>query len=266
MSGSARTSSLRELIAPGLATIVAFAILISLGIWQLERKAWKEGLLSAIAARAYGAPGAPVGEPEWPVWTPASDEFRKIQVTGTFLDDLEVPVHGLAEERRGQALQGFYLFTPLRRAGGSVVIVNRGFVPTELRDPVRRATRHDAGRATVTGLVRNPEERALFVPRNDLARNEWFVRDLRDMARAKNLERVAPFYIDADATPNPGGWPRGGQTRMDLPNDHLNYALTWFGLAATLVGVFSAFAWRRLQGARAGGTDHHGAAAGSLQS
>ena len=65
---------------------------------------------------------------------------------------------------------------------------------------------------------------------------------------AKGLRRLAPFYVEADATPNPGGWPKGGQTRLDIPNNHLQYAMTWFGIAATLVGVFTAFAWKRLKG------------------
>jgi surfeit locus 1 family protein len=100
----------------------------------------------------------------------------------------------------------------------------------------------------VTGLLRAPETRGAFVPENDFARNEWFVRNLGDMVRARGLTRVAPFYVDADKTTNPGGWPLGGQTRLALPNDHLQYALTWFGLGLTLVGVFGTFAWRRLTG------------------
>jgi surfeit locus 1 family protein len=246
----------RSLIGASVATALALVILITLGLWQLDRKAWKEGLLAAIDARAFGAAGEPAREADWPAWQGKADEFRRVQVSGTFLHDLEMPLHGLAEERRGQPLQGFYIFTPLRRADGSVIIVNRGFVPTELRDPSRRHEAQTAGPVTVTGLVRAPEtKKPWFVPENEPARNRWFVRSLADMARAHGLERVAPFYIDADATPNPGGWPRGGQTRIRLPNDHLYYALTWFGLAATLLGVFAAFAWRRLD-ASAPGSGH----------
>jgi surfeit locus 1 family protein len=98
---------------------------------------------------------------------------------------------------------------------------------------------------TVAGLVRAPETRGRFVPENDPEKNQWFWRDLAGIARAKNLDRVAPFLIDAEATPTAGEWPKGGQTRLALPNDHLAYAVTWFGLAGTLVGVFAVFAWRR---------------------
>nr|WP_246736230.1 SURF1 family protein [Enterovirga sp. DB1703] len=222
------------------------AILLALGFWQLERKAWKEGLLSSIDARAFGEPVPVPQEADWPSWSADRDEFRRVRLSGTFLHDREVQLHGLAEERRGQPLQGFYVFTPLRQAEGSIVMVNRGFVPTALRDPAKRAAAQQGGEVTVTGLLRNPERRGWFVPANDPVRDEWFVRSIAEMASARGLSRVAPFYVDADATPNPGGWPRGGQTRIRLPNDHLGYALTWFGLALTLVGVFAAFAWRRL--------------------
>jgi surfeit locus 1 family protein len=240
----------RSLVAPSIATLIALAILVGLGIWQLQRKAWKEGLIAHIEARAYGEPGEIAPESAWPSWRAADDEFRRVRVSGTFLHDLEAPVHGLAEGSGGRAAQGFYVLTPLRRPDGSVVIVNRGFVPTELRDPAARAAGQVAGEASVTGLVRAPEGPRLFVPDNDPVRNLWFTRDAGAIASAKRLTRVAPFLIDADATPNPGGWPKGGQTRLTIPNDHLAYALTWFGLALTLVGVFAAWLATSLSGRR----------------
>lgn len=244
----ARPAGRRGLLAPGLATLVALAILIALGVWQLERKAWKEDLLAQIQARAYGEPGAVAPEADWPAWRAEADEFRRVRLSGAFRHDLEAPVHGLAPAPGGRTAQGFYVFTPLVLTDGAVVMVNRGFVPTELGDPARRPEGQVAGPVTVTGLLRAPEAPRLFVPGNDPARNSWFTRDVAAMAQAKGLTRVAPFYVDADATPNLGGWPKGGQTRLALPNDHLHYALTWFGLALTLVGVFAGFAWRRLRG------------------
>jgi surfeit locus 1 family protein len=237
----------RSLLAPGIATLVALAILIALGVWQLERKAWKEGLLAQIEARAYGPPASIPPENAWPAWNAAAEEFRRVRLNGTFLNDAAIPMHGLAE-LRGSAAPGFYIFTPLQLADGAIVMVNRGFVPTVLGDSARRAEGIPNGTVTITGLLRAPETRSAFVPENDARRNEWFVRNLGDMMRARGLARVAPFYVDADATPNAGGWPLGGQTRLTLPNDHLQYALTWFGLALTLVGVFGTFAWRRLSG------------------
>jgi surfeit locus 1 family protein len=237
----------RSLLAPFLATLAALAILISLGLWQLERKAWKEGLLQQIESRAFAEPGPVAPETEWRAWRQDADEYRRVRLQGEWLPDKLLALHGLAELRQRQATQGFYLFEPLRREDGSLVMVNRGFVPTELRDEAMAALRTAPREAIVTGLVRAPERRGLFQPENDPARGEWWVRDLDDMARAKGLERLAPFYVDADATPHPGGWPKGGQTQLALRNTHLQYAITWFGLAATLVGVFGAFAYGRLR-------------------
>ena len=129
----------RTLLAPGLATCIALAILLTLGVWQLQRKAWKEDLLAAINARAFGPAVAAPLQGTWPSWSPRSDEFRRVQLTGMFLHEREVQLYGLAEERRGQPLQGYYVFTPLQRPDGSVVMINRGFVPTALRDPAKRA-------------------------------------------------------------------------------------------------------------------------------
>jgi len=238
----------RSLLVPGLAALVALAILIGLGTWQLQRKAWKESLIAQIEARAHGEAGAILPEAEWPTWRADQDEFRKVRVTGTFLHPLETPVYGLAPgERQGAPVQGYYLVTPLKLSSGAIVMVNRGFVPTDLRDPARRPGSQPAGEVTVTGLVRAPEARNPFTPNDDPARNQWFARDPQAIAAAHKLERVAPFLIDADASPNPGAWPRGGQTPLTLPNNHLQYALTWYGIALTLIGVFTAFAWRRLR-------------------
>jgi len=239
----------RSLIVPGLAALVALAILIGLGTWQLKRKAWKEDLIAQIEARAYGEPGAIVPEDQWTTWRADQDEFRKVRVTGTFLPEFEAPIYGLAPgERQGAPIQGYYLITPLKLPSGAIVMVNRGFVPTDLRDPARRPESQPEGDVTITGLVRAPEARNPFTPNDDPARNQWFARDPQAIAAARQLERVAPFLIDADASPNPGGWPRGGQTPLTLPNNHLQYAITWFGIALTLIGVFGTFAWRRLQG------------------
>ncbi|WP_423790794.1 SURF1 family protein [Microvirga solisilvae] len=238
----------RSLLIPGLATLIALAILMGLGTWQMQRKAWKEDLIRQIETRAYGEPGSIVPESDWKNWRADQDEFRKVRVTGTFLHDREAPVYGLAQgSRQGAPIQGYYILTPLRLTTGGIAMINRGFVPTDLKNPATRAQSQPDGEVTVTGLVRAPEARNPFTPNDDPARNTWFTRDPQAIAQARGLEPVAPFLIDADATPNPGGWPRGGQTPLTLPNNHLQYALTWYGLALTLIGVFAAFAWRRLQ-------------------
>lgn len=239
--------SARSLILPGLASLIALAILLGLGTWQLQRKAWKEGLIAQIEARAHGEPGVILPPSEWADWQADRDQFRRVRVTGIFLHQFETPVYGLASVQRGAPAQGYYLMTPLRLADGAILMVNRGFVPSELRDPASRPESRPAGEVAVTGLVRAPEERNLFTPDDDPAKNLWFARDPQAIARAHGLEGAAPFYVEADASPNPGGWPKGGQTRLELPNNHLQYAVTWYGIALTLVGVFIAFARRRLR-------------------
>lgn len=237
---------LRSLVVPGIAFLVALGTLLSLGTWQLQRRAWKQDLVAKIEARAYGAPGAILPESEWPTWSPEAEEYRRVQVTGHFLHEHEVAVHGLMPSAQpGQPVQGYYLLTPLRLPDGSNVIVNRGFVPTQLRNPATRPQSRPEGEVTVTGLIRSPEKRGSFRPENDPARDVWFIRDPRQIAEAKKLTQVAPFLIDADATPNPGGWPKGGQTRLAMPNDHLGYALTWFGLALALIGMAAIVIRRR---------------------
>ena len=247
MSRTPSRGSWRVLLGPGLVTLVAFGFLMGLAVWQLERKSWKDGLVAQIEARARGEPGAIAPEAQWPAWRASDDEFRRVRVSGRFLNELTVPIHGLLPSDRGTPVQGYYLFTPLRQEDGSIVIVNRGFVPTELRGREIRPEGQETGTVSVTGLVRAPEKRGLFVPENKPDREEWFVRDVDDMARARGLARVAPFLVEADATPNPGGWPKGGQTRLTLPNNHLQYAITWFGVAMALLGVFGAWARGRLR-------------------
>lgn len=239
-----RPGAVRALIAPGLASLVALAILVTLGVWQLERKGWKEALIARIAARSQAEPPGDLPAPA--DWNPEWDEFKRVRVSGRWLSDKETLVHGLAAgSAPGRALQGFYVLTPLRRDDGGLVLVNRGFVPTELKDPAPRRAATSV-ETTVTGVLRATEPRTMFVPPPDPARGEWFNRDIAGIAAAAGLPEAMPYLVEADATPNPGGWPKGGQLRVDLPNNHLQYAFTWFGIAACLVGVFGVFAWRRL--------------------
>ncbi|MCJ2090603.1 SURF1 family protein [Methylobacterium sp. E-005] len=223
---------------------MALAILLGLGTWQVERRAWKEDLIDRLIRQTRAEPVAP---PTAADWDAARDEFRHVRVSGRFLNDKETLVHGLAPgETPGRALQGFYVLTPLVRDDGNVVLVNRGFVPTELKAQSDRRDGLVDGSTTVTGILRASEPRGLFVPEPDPARGEWFNRDIAGIASARGLSDVAPYMIEADAIPGQTSWPQGGQLRVDLPNNHLQYAFTWFGLAGCLIAVFSVFAWRRL--------------------
>jgi surfeit locus 1 family protein len=241
----------RSLWLPGLLAASGFVILLALGFWQLERRVWKEELIARVETRTR-APAQPIpAEADWPKVDTARDEYRVVTATGTFRHEQEALVHAVLSEPRGKVSgPGYWVLTPLELAGGAIVIVNRGFVPADRRDPATRRAGLVEGRITITGLLRMPETPNLFTPNNDPARGEWFVRDPLAIGKAFGLNRVAPFSIDADAAPNPGGLPAGGETRLRFPNNHPGYALTWFGLAAALAGVFGAFAWQRLIGRR----------------
>lgn len=243
---SAVASRARGLIAPALATLIAFAILVSLGAWQLRRLEWKEGLLSRMQARIHAAP-VPLPSPaRWSQLRPVDYEYLRVTASGVFEHAHEMLVFHAGGS--GVLEPGWLVMTPLRLASGERIIVNRGFAPTALGDPARRAAGQVEGETLVTGLMRAPEPRNPFTPADQPDKRVMYVKDPAAIASALQLAGVAPFLIDADATPLPGGWPKGGQTTMSIPNNHFSYALTWFGLAITLLIVFGLFAAKRLRG------------------
>ncbi len=238
---------LHALLIPGLFALAGFAVLLSLGFWQLERRVWKEELIARAETRSR-APVTPLSaESDWSKINAARDEYRRVTVSGSFRHEREALVFTVLSEPKGRfAGPGYWVLTPLETAGGAIVIVNRGFVPDDRREVATRREGAIAGPVMVTGLLRMPEPAFWFTPKNEPTRGAWYRRDPAEIAAAFGLARVAPVLIDADATPNPGGLPQGGETLLVFPNNHLGYALTWFGLAAALAGVFSVFAWQQL--------------------
>jgi surfeit locus 1 family protein len=230
----------KSIFWPSFFALGALVVLLGLGTWQVERLIWKEGL---IAARQAAVAAPPVALPSSLAAAQAL-EYHHVGVTGRFLNDREIYLGATSEDGR----PGYQVITPLLLPDGRVLLVERGFVPQERKAPEKRAQGELAGDVTVAGLLRLPPagRPAWFVPDNDAARNYWFYVDIPAMAAAARVENVLPFYVDADATPNPGGLPEGGQTRLDLPNNHLQYAITWYALAAGLIAVYVVFIRRRL--------------------
>lgn len=231
----------RELIKLTVATLVGLAILIGLGMWQLQRLEWKEGVIARIEARTARRPVTLERATEiakergHPNYYPAS-------VTGSFHHARERYLYAFSLD--GQP--GWHVITPLETVEGDVVLVDRGFVPESLRDPSSRALGQIDEVVTVTGFIRMPEEASIFIPDNDPKANQWFSRDLSAMSGSMfpgGAVQVSPFFLEAKASDVPGGWPQGGQTRLELTNKHLEYALIWFGLALCLVGVYGAYIW-----------------------
>jgi surfeit locus 1 family protein len=220
-------------LAPTLITIPIVLTCLALGVWQLERLQWKRDL---IAEREAAIAAPPVAPPR-SLAEARGMQFRRVFAEGVFLHDKEIYL-GATSPRGGEA--GFDVLTPLREAEGHIVFVNRGFVPSRLKDPKTRSPGQLEGQVRIAGLLRLPpqEKPGPFLPDNRADINYWFWVDLPAMAGADGLDNVAPFYIEADATPNPGGWPLGKAAATELPNNHLQYAITWFSLAAGMVVVY----------------------------
>jgi surfeit locus 1 family protein len=217
--------------------LVAFVGFAALGVWQLERRVWKLDLIARVEARVHAPPAAPPAPEAWPSLDMQNTEYRRVRLSGTFDHDKETLVQALTE--RGA---GFWVLTPLRTPQG-IVLVNRGFVSPDRRDPATRPAGQIQGTATVTGLMRASEPNGGFLRANDLAADRWHSRDVAAIARARGLGSTAPFFVDADASPNPDGYPIGGLTVVHFRNTHLIYALTWFALAA----LSAAAAWLGLR-------------------
>ena len=224
--------------------IGAFALLIALGNWQVRRLAWKEELIATIQARTSSPPIA-LPEAERVAGELEALEYLPLKATGTFLHQSER--HFFATH---QGRSGFYVYTPLRLPDRRAVFVNRGFVPYDLKNPALRPQGQVGGEVTVTGLGRTApaSKPSSLVPANDPDENIFYWKDLAAMTASARLPAgtaVLPFFLDADATSNPGGWPQGGVTIVDLPNSHLQYAVTWYGLAAALAGVAAVAVFRK---------------------
>jgi surfeit locus 1 family protein len=221
---------------PSVFALVMFIVLIGLGTWQLERKAWKEGLIAALAPRTSAEP-VPLPVPErWSALDPESDEFRRVTFSATIAPEREVLVYGSGSSVRPDVSgPGYWVFAPAALPGGGVVVVNRGFLPEGQQD--RKTHMPPAGSVDLIGALRWPEPRRWFVPNDDPARNLWFARDQLAMAQAKSWGNVAPFYVELESST--GSLPRAGPLTPTLRNEHLQYALTWYGLAAVLAVMFA---------------------------
>lgn len=227
-----KTGGFRPRLGPTLFSGAVVLLCLGLGVWQIERLHWKEGL---IARREAGLAAPPVAPP--PTLAAARAlEFHRVVAEGVFLNDREIPLHAIGPG--GEA--GFDILTPLRLSDGHIVVVDRGFVPSALKDPAARRAGEPGGRVRVAGLLRlAPDGKPnWFIPDNRQDRSSWFWIDLAAISAADRLHGVAPYYIDADATPNPGGWPLGRARLPALPNHHLQYALTWFSLAAAALVIY----------------------------
>ncbi|WP_341487681.1 SURF1 family protein [Pararhizobium sp. A13] len=209
-----------------MGAMLLVAVFVALGTWQVQRLIWKLDLIARVEARIQAQAVSAPSRAQWDAVGAEKDEYRRVTVTGVFVHDKTVLVQAVTE--RGA---GFWVLTPMRRQDMSTVLINRGFVPSDRRDASERAQGNIAGNIEVTGLMRMSEPGGAFLRSNDPANDRWFSRDVAAIAASKGLDDVAPYFIDADATPVPGGLPIGGLTVVRFRNNHLVYALTWYALA-----------------------------------
>ena len=215
-----------------LLLLLLTALLIGLGTWQVKRLHWKLDLIARVDARVH-APAVPApGSAQWADVTAENSEYKHVQASGTLLNDKETQVY--ASTVLGP---GYWVLTPLKQADGTVVVINRGFVPTEKRNPATRPVGQISDETTVTGLLRINEPKGTLLRSNVPAEERWYSRDVTAIADVRSLQSVAPYFIDADDTKNPGDLPVGGLTQIVFPNSHLVYAITWYGLAAMTLGL-----------------------------
>lgn len=238
-----RRRSLLRAALLALVGIALFCSFIGLGIWQIERRTWKLALIEAVNQRVAAAPVAAPGPDAWPKLSFDGDEYRHVSVTGRYETGKSVFVQATTDYGGG-----FWLMTPLRDERGFTVLINRGFVPSKDFPADARLT---GDQVTAAGLMRLSEPGGAFLRSNDPEAGRWYSRDVAAIAAEKQLERpVAPYFIDAGSplerpelpniemgTPDlpPDAYPVEGLTRVAFRNQHLQYALTWFALAALVV-------------------------------
>ena len=231
--------SLRPALWPTLISLPILVLSLTLGVWQMERREWKRDILDRMAANQAAAP-LPLDE--LLKGDPLRHEYGRVKVAGSFLHDKEF--HLAARSLKNKV--GLQLVTAFKTDDGKIVLFDRGWIPSEKKEPAKRAEGQVPGRVELTGIVRRNQERRQFAPENAPDKNVWFHVDvplMRRMAGAPPDPKLDAFFLDADAAPNPGGVPIGGQTRLDIPNDHLQYAITWFLIALAMAGVYLAYHW-----------------------
>jgi surfeit locus 1 family protein len=236
-------------VLPALLALLAIVTFIGLGTWQLQRKAWKEALIESLEQRLSAAPVDLPPRNRWAKLDPAKDEFRHVKFSAAFVPGADALVYTTGSALRGDVSgPGYWVFVPAQLEAGGIVLVNRGFVPEGREDPATRAVATAAGGADMVGVMRWPESRGLFTPRDDPVRNLWFTRDPAGIAAAKAWGEVAPFYVELESPQPSGGLPRAGPLTANLRNEHLQYAITWYGLALVVAVMF--VYWLRARAAR----------------
>jgi cytochrome oxidase assembly protein ShyY1 len=234
----------------GIFTLLILALLVGLGVWQLQRRVEKHALIAHLTERLAAAPEALPSPAQWSTLTPAADEFRRVRFSAVYEARPDAMVYSAGSAiREDISGPGTWAFMPARLPTGGTIVINTGFVQNTMQDRAqqdRAASRLVTGQPVMlTGYIRFPESAGLLTPAENLAKRLWFTRDHLAMARALGWGEVAPFYVDLEAPALESGIPKPGPLEVHLKDDHLQYAITWFGLAGAVVIAFGV--WLRGQ-------------------
>lgn len=234
-----------SLLWQGLCVAIVFALLASLGFWQLRRLEWKEALIARIESRAASAPVETPAPGSWPQLRPEDYEFRHVRADGAFLLEKVALVYSPAPPGGGEE-PGFKALMPLRLPSGETILVDRGFVvgSKSAKGPWRNAP---VGSVTIEGRMRPPQARNPFTPTDAPAKGEWYAADPIKIAADLNIEDAAPFILEQDPGGPQDGLFRAARGAAEIPNNHLSYAVTWFALAVALGAIFAFYAHGRLR-------------------
>lgn len=237
--------SRKGLVVPLIFALVGVAILLTLGTWQMQRRQWKLNLIEQIETRSK-LPPISIAEAV-SHWNADNDiEFIHMTAEGRFEHDKERHLFTVED-----GVAGWRIITPMKLARGGEIFIDRGFVPDHLKDKALRREGLIWGLTRVTGLLRKSEEKGFFTLDNRFESNEFFWRSLTDMAKSAYgaiPQNLAPFFLVAQKSETAGPeWPRPRATPPDLPNRHLEYALTWYSLALVLIVIFGLFARKRMR-------------------
>ena len=249
----AATASRRSGVGFGLFTLAMVAFFIGLGVWQLQRRAEKHALIAALTERLAAEPAALPPPSQWGTLTPGPDEFRRVRFAATYAAGPDAMVYSSGSAVRDDISgPGTWAFLPARLSTGEIVVINAGFVQNTMQERAqqdRAVTRLVKGEpVAMTGYLRFPETAGVLTPAENLTQRLWFTRDHLSMAHALGWGDVAPFYIDLETPMPQSGIPKPGALEVHLKDDHMQYAITWFGLAGAVVIAFGVW----LRGAAAG--------------
>jgi cytochrome oxidase assembly protein ShyY1 len=247
---TAISATQRRILGLGIFTLLTLALLIGLGVWQLQRRVEKHALIAALTERLAAAPEALPSPAQWNGLTPARDEFRRVRFSAAYEQRPDAMVYSSGSAiREDISGPGTWAFLPARLPTGGTIVINTGFVQNTMQDRAqqdRAVTRLVTGvPVTLTGYIRFPESAGALTPAENPDKRLWFTRDHVAMARALGWGEVAPFYIDLESPVPESGIPKPGPLEVHLKDDHLQYAITWFGLAGAVVIAFGV--WLRGQ-------------------